>query len=202
MDIAAYIVAGVGGLVLAFAGLHGFQNKSVTIVSFGVGAILVIIGGCLYWQDAIWKRDAAQNERPWVLANGVELKTPLEVGHVITAMAYFINTSKIPANDTRIQTWINVTNKTDVAALRRDPLTEWQSSGVASPSQPMVQEVSTKNLLLSEHLKWIQDKTFFIYVSGVVTYEIPGGRGKTEFCYVYEPKTTSFVNFREGNKAE
>jgi hypothetical protein len=58
MDIAAYIVAGLGGLIVAFAGLHGFANKSITIISFGAGAILLIVGGCLYWQDAIWKRDS------------------------------------------------------------------------------------------------------------------------------------------------
>ncbi len=60
MDIAAYVFVGVGGLILAFAGLHGFENKSVTIVAFGVGAILIIIGGCCYWQDAIWKSEARQ----------------------------------------------------------------------------------------------------------------------------------------------
>ena len=70
MDIAAYVFAGVGGLILAFAGLHGFANKSITIVAFGAGAILVIVGGCFYWQSAIWKADAIQPQppadRPWL----------------------------------------------------------------------------------------------------------------------------------------
>lgn len=57
MDIAAYVVLGLAGVVLAFAGLHGFHNKSITIISFGIGAGLVIISGCLYWQDAVWKHD-------------------------------------------------------------------------------------------------------------------------------------------------
>jgi hypothetical protein len=58
MDIAAYILVGVGGLLLAFAGLHGFANQSVTIIAFGAGAVLIVVGGCCYWQDALWKREA------------------------------------------------------------------------------------------------------------------------------------------------
>jgi tetratricopeptide (TPR) repeat protein len=59
MDVAAYIFAAIGTLCLAFAGFHGSENKSVTIVSFGIGAVLIVIACCLYWQDAVWKRDAA-----------------------------------------------------------------------------------------------------------------------------------------------
>ena len=59
MDVASYIVFGIGTVFLAFAGLHGFESKSVTIVSFGIGATMLVIAGCLYWQDAVWKRDAA-----------------------------------------------------------------------------------------------------------------------------------------------
>jgi hypothetical protein len=62
MDVAAYIAACLGGLLLAFAGAHGFANKSVTVISFGTGAILVVIGGCFYWQDAIWKKEAVQTK--------------------------------------------------------------------------------------------------------------------------------------------
>jgi hypothetical protein len=57
MDVASYAVLAVATLVLAFAGLHGFHNKSITITAFGIGAILVVIGVCLYWQDAVWKHD-------------------------------------------------------------------------------------------------------------------------------------------------
>ena len=53
MDIAAYVLGGIGGLILVFAGLHGYENKSVTIVAFGVGAIFVIIGICCFWQDSV-----------------------------------------------------------------------------------------------------------------------------------------------------
>lgn len=61
MDIAAYVLFGIAAIVLAFAGLHGFHNKSIAIISFGVGACLVIVSGCLYWQDAVWKHDARPN---------------------------------------------------------------------------------------------------------------------------------------------
>ena len=60
MDIAAYVTAALGALVLAFAGMHGFENKSITIISFGIGATLEIIAVCLYWQDALC------NRRAWV----------------------------------------------------------------------------------------------------------------------------------------
>jgi len=64
MDVASYAILAVATLVLAFAGLHGFQNKSITIISFGIGAILVVIGLCLYWQDAVWKNDEKLKSSP------------------------------------------------------------------------------------------------------------------------------------------
>src|SRR5206468_7273801 len=74
LDVWAYAVGVIGGLILAFAGAHGFQNKSITIVAFGLGAIFLVIGGCLYWQDAIWKNEAAilkPSERPYLVLNRV-----------------------------------------------------------------------------------------------------------------------------------
>jgi hypothetical protein len=57
MDDAAYILGSLGGLILVFAGLHGFENKSITVISFGIGAILVIVGVCFYWQNALSKKE-------------------------------------------------------------------------------------------------------------------------------------------------
>jgi hypothetical protein len=51
MDVAAYVVGGLGGLILAFAGLFGFKKKSITVILFVVGATFVIVGFWLYWQD-------------------------------------------------------------------------------------------------------------------------------------------------------
>src|SRR5436190_14029166 len=75
MDVTAYILAGVGGIFLAFAGLHGFENKSVTIVSFGIGAVMIVVAGCLYWQDAVWKHDdASHGSSPEVLRRQLQQK--------------------------------------------------------------------------------------------------------------------------------
>jgi hypothetical protein len=69
MDAASYAILTVATLVLTFAGLHGFQNKSITIISFGIGAILVVIGLCLYWQEAVWKNDEKLKSSPSKLEN-------------------------------------------------------------------------------------------------------------------------------------
>ncbi len=53
-----------------------------------------------------------------------------------------------------------------------------------------------------EHVEWVINKTFYIYVFGIVTYDIPGGEGKTEFCYIYEPSSGHFNTYSEGNYAK
>src|SRR6266481_4299866 len=59
LDVAAYIFFGIGTLFLTFAGLYGSETNSVRIVSLGIGAVMIVVAVCLYWQDSTWKRDAA-----------------------------------------------------------------------------------------------------------------------------------------------
>jgi hypothetical protein len=99
LDVWAYVIGGFGGLILAFAGAHGFQNKSVTIIGFGVGAILVVIAGCLYWQDAIWKQDSMpidSKERPYVFVGNTDLE-PLTSGEVAVFHYRVKNTGPVEA---------------------------------------------------------------------------------------------------------
>jgi hypothetical protein len=111
MDIAAYVLVGAGGLILAFAGLHGFENKSVTIIAFGAGAILIIIGGCCYWQDTIWKTEASQAVKPQQARDQGALMVvdsvagePLEpeIGQTFRIIVKFINRGHSPAKKVRI----------------------------------------------------------------------------------------------------
>jgi len=93
-------------------------------------------------------------------------------------------------------------NKKAVKDFQRMALTDFQSSGVVGVGEKIVQEVKAATPIEPEHVEWIMTGKVSIYAYGVVTYEFPGGKGVTEFCYVYDPSTTNFYTYSEGNRAD
>lgn len=113
MDIASYVLIALGGIVLAFSGAHGFSNKSITIVSFGVGAVLLVIGGCLYWQDSIWKSEAnsgptveeKREQRALVVMDSIACDPLIpQVGQPLRVTVKFFNRGRTPAKKLTITT--------------------------------------------------------------------------------------------------
>jgi hypothetical protein len=124
MDITAYVFLALGALVLAFAGFHGFPNKSVTVVSFGLGAFLIIVAGCCYWQGALWEEEEVsqsknvtptaqpvpQIDRPWLAVVEVRAKGPLtfideKVNHIASLPVEWVvkNTGRGTANGVTVK---------------------------------------------------------------------------------------------------
>jgi hypothetical protein len=58
MQVLAYFLLGTAALALGFAGFHGFPNKSVTIISAGIGGVLTIVSFCCLWQAVVWADEA------------------------------------------------------------------------------------------------------------------------------------------------
>lgn len=104
MDIAAYVFLILGAIALAFAGFHGFPNRFVTVVSCGLGSILMIVGGCCYWLGAILKEDAivknpVDDQRAWLTVVGANVVKPPVLGEKIQVRIKFRNQGKTPAFD-------------------------------------------------------------------------------------------------------
>jgi hypothetical protein len=199
LDVWAYVLGGFGGLILAFAGAHGFQNKSVTIIAFGIGAILLVIGGCLYWQDAIWKSESEANARPSARDQGALVVVasiagePLqpEVGQTFHVIVKLINRGHSPAKKVRANVVTEPVRAGEAPSFvyTGDPVI---SIGTMAPDvehQATLRPVTSKSTgesrpLTQELFEELQTGRTRIFVHGRIDYEEPN---KTKhwatFCY-------------------
>lgn len=200
LDIWAYAIGVVGGLILAFAGAHGFQNKSVTIIAFGVGAILLVVGGCLYWQDAIWKSDAAANSNnapardqgPLIVVASVAGQ-PLqpEVGQTFHIIVKFINRGHSPAKKVRanVVTEPVSSGESPKFVYANDPTTKIGSMAPDVEHQATLHPVTSKSTgesrpLTQELFDDLQTGKTRIFVHGRIDYEdSQQAKHWTTFCY-------------------
>jgi hypothetical protein len=176
--------------------------------------LLLVVAGQAYiyrrqWevmQQQLKQAKAIQevSERPWVVAIGADIKNPPKAGEKIEVTLHLINSGKTPANNTIIQSWMTITNQRSVQKFERTKISTL-SNGVVAPSFPITQKIVWDQVLLpltAQNIVAIETHVMSIYVYGVTTYDIPGGRGQTDFCFIYEPGNTPFSPYEEGNYAK
>jgi len=197
MDIAAYVVGGLGGLILAFAGLHGFENKSITIISFGVGATLVIISACLYWQDAVWKK-----ERAWVAP--IAFAGEPKVNQPFTAWVRYKNTGKAVAKHVRVTFFaygIRKGVKPDFNIIEKE-----SPKGGADSILPPDGELSSTHTynngkaLTLEEVKQVESGEVVIFAFGRICY-VDDSPHWTKFCVFFDPKLRRYSDYEDYNDA-
>jgi hypothetical protein len=197
MDVAAYVLVALGGIILAFAGLHGFENKSVTVVSFGIGSILVIVGGCFYWQDALWKKDAAKIavpvERPRVVIEQIGL-THFEVGNRPVANITFKNSGRRPALELMIESAMQTTLEPLTGDPPRIDAGTSPSTLTLPPDGKVNQAVPLGAILDEIGLNALKgEKQLFLYVHGIASYKDESDKSHTfRFCFRYHPNEDNF----------
>jgi hypothetical protein len=200
MDIAAYVLGGIGGLILVFAGLHGYENKSVTIVAFGVGAIFVIIGICCYWQDSVWKNEAskgtvvqrsARDEGALMVVSSVAGE-PLqpEIGQTFRVIVKFVNRGHSPAKNVRIVAVVEPVGSGNAPNLTYsgDPTVRAGTIPPGVEHQVTLRPVTSKSTgeerpLTQELYDAIRTGDTRIFVHGRIDYEDASNPHWTTFCY-------------------
>jgi hypothetical protein len=208
MDIAAYIVAGIGALILAFAGAHGFKNQSVTIISFGTGAFFVIVGGCLYWQDALWKRDATElevasrqaAEHPYVVLSqavcdleSMKNSEDMRIIHLV-----FENVGNALASDFGIMSFAFLKQREMIDAKEAPDFGPHQtpSKQPFAAHTSIAQTLDVRGLINPERIEQIRRGELIFYVRGRFTYEDrnvnPAIKHAVNFCGQYAPNTRTF----------
>jgi hypothetical protein len=145
-----------------------------------------------------------QSDRPWVLVSSIELGTAPKVGAPIIVAVLFTNSGRTPANNVDAQTWITVTGEKDMGKFERPESRMLQSKSVVPPGAVTgIQKVSTTGPGATEvDVEAINTGKRSIFVYGRVSYDVPGGKGETDFCYQYLPSWSTFAAYREGNYAK
>ena len=215
MDVAAYLFVGVGALILTFAGAHGFKNQSVTIVSFGAGAIFTIIGGCLYWQDAIWKKQptSPDTNRPYVVVTKVtcDLDRMKDSEDARVIQVVLQNTSRtVPAVDvvTMTRAFLAAQELPDASKLPelKAPDGKIPSKLYVPPDTTYSMTVSLQNFMKADIVERIKSGELILYVYGHIEYEDRRTTQKSEyastFCGIYDPITKVFQTAPFGNDVE
>jgi len=205
MDVAAYVLITLGGLILAFAGLHGFENKSITVISFGVGAILVIIGGCFYWQDALWKKEPSnfsEKQRAWIAP--IAFAGEPKANQPFTVWVRYKNSGKTVAKHVRVTFFaygIRKGLKPDFNIIEKEPV----EGGADSILQPDGELNSShtynhgKALTLDE-VKQVESGDVVIFAFGRICY-IDSSPHWTKFCVFFDPKLKRYSDYIEYNDA-
>ncbi len=144
------------------------------------------------------RETAIIDQRPWVLARGATLQRPIKAGDFVEAHITLTNAGKTPANNTRVKTWIVITNETSVEKFLKAEIGGIDSAGVVVPSAPIEEKVISAIPMKQENVDWIMNGVVTVYVFGTITYD----GGSTDFCYAYIPSAASFVTYKEGNYAK
>jgi hypothetical protein len=196
MDVAAYVVGGLGGLIWAFAGLFRFKKKSITVVLFIVGATFVIIGFWLYWQDA------RKKERAWV--GPIAFAGEPKANQPFTAWVRYKNTGKVVAKHVRVTFFaygLRKGLKPDFDIIEKEPA----KAGAGSILQPD-RELSSahthnkgKSLTL-EDVKEVESGEVVIFAFGRICYVDENPRW-TKFCVFFDPKLKRYSDYNEYNDA-
>jgi hypothetical protein len=144
------------------------------------------------------------SDRPWVIDTSITVKGGLveksaEQQTVFTVT--FTNAGRIPANNTKAKVWVAFTKKTAIKDFER-PAIPFQSQGVVVPGKEMHAPITTEKPIEEGRLNQIASGDLSVYVHGILTYDIPSGEGKTEFCHIYRPRRGSFTAYKEGNYAK
>jgi len=197
MDIAAYVAAALGALVLAFAGMHGFENKSITIVSFGIGATLEIIAVCLYWQDAVWKKP-----RAWVAP--IAFAGEPKANQPFTAWVRYRNTGKAVAKHVHVTFFaygLRKGLKPDFNIIEKEP-----AEGGADSVLPPDGELSSYHTynngrpLTLDEVKQVESGEVVNFAFGRICYADDSPHW-TKFCVFFDPKMKRYSDYSEYNDA-
>jgi hypothetical protein len=195
MDIAAYVALALGGLVLAFAGLHGFENKSITIISFGIGATLEIIAVCLYWQDAVWKKP-----RAWVAP--IAFAGEPKANEPFTAWVRYKNTGKVAAKHVRVTFFaydLRKGLKPDFSIVEKEPA-EGGADSILQPDGELSSSHTHNNgkaLTLNE-VKQVESGEVVVFAFGRICY-VDNTPHWTKFCVFFDPKLKRYSSYDEYN---
>jgi hypothetical protein len=93
MDILAYILLGLSGLVGLAAGIESYHHKSPSIWIACTSGVLFVLSVCCYWQDIEWKRESVEKasddaaSKPTVtvdIGNTLDPSAPLETRFIVT----------------------------------------------------------------------------------------------------------------------
>jgi hypothetical protein len=142
------------------------------------------------------------SDRPWIVVKTITAKNALKKGERFEATIQYVNTGRTPANNTTALVWVNIMNATSAKDLKRSDISGMTSAGVVAPGALIAEDINVPLETVEEYEQVITDKTFSLYIFGTVTYDIPNGRGQTDFCYLNDPGTINFLAYKEGNYAK
>ena len=188
MDVAVYVVGGLGGLILAFAGLFGFKKKSITGILFVVGATFIIVGFWLYWQDA------RKKERAWVAP--IAFAGEPKANEPFIAWVRYKNTGKVAAKHVRVTFFaygLRKGLKPDFSIVEKEPA-EGGADSILQPEGELRTSHSCNNgkaLTLNE-VKQVELGEVVVFAFGRICY-VGNSPHWTKFCVFFDPKLKRYI---------
>ena len=154
-------------------------------------------------QIAVVQRLQEQADRPWVIVTSVALKKAPAAGEPLLARVELINSGQTPANNCVLRSLIALPKAREKFDFAPQPRSFPDESIIVMPSGgiPYWADDNNKVPLTAEQFASIRDDQAWIYVYGIVTYDIAGGVGETRFAYRYDGDPRRLIACNQGNYA-